>query len=127
MEVSALENSIGKEAGAGQAEELQAALGRPEKGGLSGKNIKEVRGKATQITGAEPCMAGEIGMCSVHLRKCKEASVPGAGGGWGGSRGQIERTFFGFCSEHSGSHRRALSGGRSWSGWWVGNRPQGPE
>lgn len=45
MEVSALENSIGKEAGAGQAEEPQSALGRPEKGGFSGKNIKKVRGK----------------------------------------------------------------------------------
>lgn len=44
MEVSALENSIGKEAG--QAEELQSAMGRLEKGGLNGKNIKEVRGKS---------------------------------------------------------------------------------
>ena len=66
---------------AGQAEEQQSELGRLEKGGLSGKNITKVREKTMQISGAEPCMAGEIGMCSVHLRKCKEASVPGARGG----------------------------------------------
>lgn len=49
MEVSALENSIGKEAGDGQPGEEQPEKGRPEKGGLGGKNIKEVRRRATHL------------------------------------------------------------------------------
>ena len=102
MEVNALENSIGKEPG--QAEELQSAMGRLEKGGLNGKNIKEVRGKShIDIWGRALC-----GRRNRNVLGAFE-EVQGSQCSWS----QIERTFLGFCSEHIGSHRRALSGGGS--------------
>lgn len=69
-----MKNSERKAARKGQAEELHCDLG--------GQGRRATR----------------------HLRKSKEARVPGAGGSQGGSRGQIERAFFGFCSERDENH-----------------------
>lgn len=83
-----MKNSARKAARKGQAEELHCDLG--------GQGRKAAR----------------------HVRRSKEARLPGAGGRQEGSRGQIERAFFGFCSKCDGSHWRILSGGVRI--WWTG-------
>lgn len=119
MEVSAKEKTAAGE-GARQTN------GSVAQGGLRGEKVKEARERATRYLGQSPA-PGETGPCPVHMRKCKEARVPGARGAQEGCRDGMERAFFGFCSECDGRHWRTWSGGASRSGWWVGNRPWGPE
>ena len=81
--------------------------------------------RATVVSRAEPCMEGGKRRCSVHLRSVRRSVLLELK--WTARpQGQVEKTFFYFCSEHFGSHWRTSNRGRSWSGCWVGKRPQGP-
>lgn len=82
------------------------------------KNSARKAARKGQAEGLHCDLEGQGRKATRHLRKSKEARVPGAGGGQEGSRGQIERAFFGFCSERDGSHWRILSGGEDLVGRW---------
>lgn len=103
----------------GQAEELPFCPGRPGKEGLS-----EVRERATRLLWWSLAPQENRDVLGA-FEELQGHQVPGAKEAQEAAGARLRGLWLLLWCD--GSHRKALSKGGSGSGWWVGNRPQGPE